>query len=253
MTTLSLITATYNAEATIRHCLQSVSGQTYTPEHLIIDGCSTDNTAAIARDYRGHKLNVFTGPDKGIYDAMNKGIRQTTGEIVGILNADDFYASPTVLQDVVQAFEDPAVDACYGDLCYVEYEDTGKIVRYWRSYDYDYRKFYHGWMPPHPTFFVRRSAYERFGFFNLELGSAADYELMLRFLVRHRLHTVYIPKLMVRMRTGGVSNAALTNRLRANRMDRKAWSVNGLRPYPWTLTLKPLRKLSQWLVTPPKR
>ncbi len=252
MNKTSLITATYNTAATLPHCLESVANQTLQPEHLLIDGCSTDRTLEIAREYAGHQLQIFSEPDNGIYDAMNKGISKATGDIVGILNADDFYASPFVLENVAKVFEDSSVDACYGDLCYVDYQDTDKVVRYWRSNKYNYQKFYWGWMPPHPTFFVRKSVYQKYGLFNLDLGSAADYELMLRFLVRHHLKTAYIPKVLVKMRIGGVSNATFTNRIKANRMDRLAWSVNGLRPYPWTLTLKPLRKIGQWIFNKPR-
>jgi glycosyltransferase len=124
------------------------------------------------------------------------------------------------------------------------------IVRYWCSGTFQPQKFYWGWMPPHPTFYLRRSVYEKYGLFNLELGSAADYEIMLRFLLKHRIRVAYIPEVMVHMRTGGTSNASVGNRLRANRMDRKAWEVNGLRPYPWTLPAKPLRKIPQWFVRP---
>ena len=147
-------------------------------------------------------------------------------------------------------FENPAVQACFGDLVYVDAENTDKVVRYWKAGDYDAGKFYRGWMPPHPTFFVRASVYEQFGMFNLELGTAADYELMLRFLLKHGLQAAYIPMVMVAMRTGGKSNASISNRLAANKMDRKAWRVNGLKPYPWTLTMKPLRKVGQWVVKP---
>ena len=125
-----------------------------------------------------------------------------------------------------------------------------RIVRYWKSGDYNPQKFYHGWMPPHPTFFVRRAIYEKYGLFNLELSSAADYELMLRFLLKHKITTTYIPEVLVKMRTGGMSNASLKNRFRANRMDRKAWEVNGLKPYPWTLWMKPLRKVGQFFSKP---
>jgi len=125
-----------------------------------------------------------------------------------------------------------------------------RVVRYWRAGDYDVNKFYGGWMPPHPTFFVRRSVYEKYGSFNLSLGSAGDYELMLRFLVRHKITTAYIPEVLVYMRTGGMSNVSLKNRIMANRMDRKSWAVNGLKPYPWTLLLKPLRKIPQFFLKP---
>lgn len=125
--------------------------------------------------------------------------------------------------------------------------NTDKIVRNWRSGSFSLSKFYWGWMPPHPTFFVRRSVYEKFGLFNLELGSAADYEIMLCFLVKHKLQAAYISEVVVHMRTGGVSNSSMKNRLLANKMDRLAWKVNGIRPYPWTLAMKPLRKIPQWI------
>lgn len=132
-------------------------------------------------------------------------------------------------------------------LASVQAQDSKWIVRTWRSGGYDSRKLYWGWMPPHPTFFVRRRVYERFGGFNTALGSAADYELMLRFLLKHRIRAVYIPEVLVHMRVGGMSNATLRRRLRANRLDREAWRVNGLRPYPWTIWAKPIRKLPQWV------
>ena len=121
-------------------------------------------------------------------------------------------------------------------------------MRHWKSGTFTPGKFYWGWMPPHPTFFVQREVYQRHGLFNLELGSAADYEIMLRFLVKHQLSATYIPEVLVKMRTGGVSNASFANRLAANRMDRKAWDVNNLRPYPWTIIMKPVRKISQWFL-----
>ena len=246
MSAISLVTATFNAAQSLEMCLKSVSTQRSLFEHIIIDGCSTDSTLSIASSFTGHSLRIVSEPDNGIYDAMNKGIRLAEGEVIGVLNADDFYASSEVLASVAGVFEDNRVDACYGDLCYVAGADCRKIVRYWRSGGYDWRKMYWGWMPPHPTFFVRRRVYEAYGLFNLELGSAADYELMLRFLVRYRIRVAYIPEILVCMRTGGVSNATVANRVRANRMDRKAWDVNGLKPYPWTLWCKPLRKLPQY-------
>lgn len=243
----SIITACYNSADTLPQTLQSVKCQIDTTvEHLIIDGGSTDNSLDIAAGVLPTS-QIYSGKDEGIYDAMNKGITIARGDIIGILNSDDFYASSGVLKKVAAAFRDINTDASYGDLCYMSANDTKRIVRYWRSNAYDYRNFYWGWMPPHPTFFVRKSIYDRFGLFNLDLGSAADYELMLRFLVRHRLNTAYIPETLVKMRSGGVSNSNLANRLRANRMDRMAWRVNNLRPYPWTLVLKPLRKIGQWM------
>ena len=254
---ISIITATYNASSTIADCLASVNAQTVPVEHLIVDGASTDNTLDIVREITP-LTHILSEPDKGIYDAMNKGIRLATGDVIGILNADDFYSSPDVLAKVAEVFTDPEVEACYGDLLYVTGKagaekggrgetNNFKTVRYWRSGSYTPEKFYWGWMVPHPTFFVRRSVYKRFGTFKLDLGSAADYEIMVRFLVKHRIKTAYIPEVLVKMRTGGVSNATVKNRIQANIMDRKAWEVNDLKPYPWTILLKPIRKIPQWL------
>jgi len=244
--TVSIITATFNAETTLSDCIESVSEQSVDVEHIIIDGASTDGTLKLVEHYRDSLAKVVSEPDKGIYDAMNKGLKLATGDVIGILNADDFYSSGDVLEKISAIFSDADVDACYGDLVYVDSKDTNKVTRYWHSSKFNSRKFYWGWMPPHPTFFVRRSVYEKQGLFNLNLGSAADYEIMLRFLLKQRLKVVYIPEVLVRMRTGGESNVSLSNRLKANRNDKKAWVVNGLRPYPWTILFKPLRKVGQW-------
>jgi len=164
------------------------------------------------------------------------------------LHGDDFYAHDKVLGAVVDVFEKQNVDSCYGDLLYVDKNDKNKVIRYWKSSEYKPGKFKQGWMPPHPTFFVKREIYEKYGLFNLNLGSAADYELMLRFLLKFKVTTVYIPQVLIKMRTGGISNASLKNRIRANRMDRMAWEVNSLKPYPWTLWMKPLRKIGQYFL-----
>ncbi len=256
--TISIITATYNGAATIADCLASVNAQSVPLAHIIIDGASSDTTLDIVRTISPNAL-IVSEPDHGIYDAMNKGLKLATGEVIGILNSDDFYPAPDTLAKVAAVFANPEIEACYGDLLYVTEKagakegggravNTFETVRYWRSGTFTPEKFSWGWMAPHPTFFVRRSVYERFGCFNLELGSAADYEIMIRFLVKHRIRTAYIPEVLVKMRTGGVSNASINNRIQANRMDRKAWQVNGLKPYPWTIWLKPLRKIPQWFL-----
>lgn len=264
MTTISIITAVRNGAATIGDALTSLGEQSVPCEHVVIDGASTDATVDLVRRL-SPASHVFSAPDCGIYDAMNKGIALTSGDIIGILNADDYYASAEVLAKVIAVFRDPAVMSCYGDLEYVHDSDPGlwalnnegiqnsklryqncKVVRSWQSGSFCPNKFRWGWMPPHPTFFVRRSVYETYGDFRLDMGSAADYELMLRLLLKERITAAYIPEVLVRMRVGGTSNASLQNRFKANRMDRRAWEVNGLRPYPWTIMLKPLRKLPQY-------
>ena len=244
---ISVITAVLNGERTIRDCMESVQKQTCPAEHIIVDVGSTDGTLEIVRVYAEKTDRLVSGLDCGIYDAMNKGISLATGDVVGILNADDFYPNADVLVKVARIFGDESVDACYGDLDYVDDLDTGRVVQRWRSGPYDINRFYHGWMPPHPAFFVRKTCYETFGHYRLDMGSAADYELMLRLLLKHGRTAAYIPEVLVHMRTGGTSNASLLNRIMANRMDRKAWRVNGLKPWPWTLIFKPLRKVVQYL------
>ena len=250
MVRLSIITVAYNASRTINDCLDSVKNQTFAAEHIVIDGKSGDGTMTIVESYRPHLGAVISEADSGIYDAMNKGVLLATGDVVGILNADDFYVDDEVLGEVAKTFEDPRIDACFGDLQYVDAKTPQKIIRQWKAGSYNPAKFYWGWMPPHPTFFVRSTVYEKYGLFNLDLGSAADYEIMLRFLLKHKINAVYLPRVLVKMRTGGASNATFKNRLRANIMDRKAWVINRLNPHPWTLVLKPIRKVPQYLLRP---
>jgi glycosyltransferase len=195
-----------------------------------------------------HVAKWVSEEDDGIYDAMNKGIRLATGDIIGILNSDDIYTGPSVLSGIARAFSDPAVMTVYADLQYVHPENMDRIIRTWRTGPFRKEKFYYGWMPPHPTFFVRKEVYRQTGLFNTDLRSAADYEIMLRILLKHGLSTLYVPDVIVRMRAGGMSNASLWNRLRANKEDRMAWKLNGLQPYFFTLYLKPLRKVHQFLI-----
>jgi glycosyltransferase len=217
-------------------------------EHILIDGRSSDRTIEIAKGYQGHFARIESEPDNGIYDAMNKGISLASGDIIGILNADDSFACPAVTEWVTDAFSDPAVMACYGDLEYVSQNDPSRVVRRWISGTFSGDKFYNGWMPPHPTLFLRRKLYDRYGGYRQDLGTSADYEFMLRIFVKHGVTAHYIPKVLVRMRAGGASNHSLRARWRANRNDARAWRTNGLRPRPWTLIAKPLRKVGQWRV-----
>ncbi len=249
---ISIITACRNSEAVIGHCIESVLSQDYPSEHIIVDGCSSDNTLAIVRRYSSRIARVISEPDQGMYDAMNKGIAAATGDLLGILNSDDYYAHEGVLSRVAGALESSGADSCYGDLVYVDPRDTSKVVRRWKSRPYERKLFLRGWMPPHPTFFVRRAVYEKLGSFRLDLGTAADYELMLRFLMKHGISTCHIPEVLVVMRTGGAAGRSLFTRLRANRADKRAWKVNGLKPRPWTIVVKPLSKMGQFLFRAPK-
>jgi glycosyltransferase len=245
---ISIITATYNSAATVRDTLECIRTQRHPLiEHIVVDGASGDNTLDIVKDFP-HVAKLVSEKDKGIYDAMNKGIGMATGEVVGILNSDDVYTDDKVLSDVAAAFEDQNVMTVYADLQYVHQENLQKVLRNWVSGPFRRRNFYYGWMPPHPTFFVRREIYNSVGLFLPQLRSSADYELMLRILLKHGYCANYIPRVIVKMRAGGASNASLHNRLLANREDRMAWKVNGLHPYFFTLYMKPLRKISQFVI-----
>lgn len=244
---LSIITVCLNSRATIEDTILSVQAQTHREiEHIVIDGGSADGTLEILEKYRGRIALIVSESDNGIYDAMNKGIAVAGGEVIGILNADDLYATDGTLEKVCAVFSDSAIDACYGDLAYVHPHDLTRVIRFWKAGVFRRSRLFYGWMPPHPTFFVRKSCYADYGKYRTDLGSSADYELMLRFLLKHQVTPAYIPETLVRMRTGGASNASLKKRLQAHLMDWRSWQVNGLHPYPWTLPLKPLRKIHQW-------
>lgn len=245
---VSLITVSFNSAETIEDCIRSVLSQDYPDiEYIIIDGASKDGTIELIEKFRDRIAQLVSEPDKGIYHAMNKGIDLCTGEIVGVINSDDMYADEKVISDVVRTMQESKTDSCYGDLVYVDPLDTSRVVRRWNSGGFDKKKFLKGWMPPHPTFFLRRHCYEKFGKFNLSFKTSADYELMLRMLYKEGLSTAYLNRVMVHMRTGGQSNLSLKNRIKANREDRLAWKVNDLKPGFFTTIRKPLSKLTQFL------
>ncbi len=247
---VSIITAALNRVGTIEECVGSVTDQSHADiEHIVVDGGSTDGTLNVIRRHEARIARWTSEPDRGIYDALNKGVRMATGDIIGVLNADDFYADRRVIEDVVCAFERTGSDSCYGDLVYVYSHDTDRVIRYWVSGEYRPGSFRsRGWMPPHPTLFVRRRVYERFGLFkDADFRIAADYELMLRFIERYRVSTHYIPRVLVKMRMGGVSNRSVRDMLRKSYEDYRAWRLNGLRPSLFTITMKNLRKLPQFL------
>lgn len=244
---VSIITVCFNSASTIVDAIRSVSEQSHSDiEHIIIDGASSDQTIDLIQQEQGRLSVIVSEPDKGIYDAMNKGIKLAKGEIIGTLNSDDLYADENVIADVVRRFSDSSCEGLYADLVYVDRKDPAKIVRYWKSGDYRPGSFRKGWMPPHPTFFVCREVYEKFGAFTTLLKSAADYEIMLRLIHKHHIRLSYLPRVIVRMRVGGKSNVTLMNRIRANREDKRAWEINGLRPGPFTFVRKPLSKVEQF-------
>jgi glycosyltransferase len=244
---ISIITATWNCAATLGDCLASVAGQSYPDrEHIIIDGASSDGTQDLIARHAGQLAYSISEPDRGIYDALNKGIAQASGAVVGLLHADDLYADPEVLARIAAAFADPAVEAVYGDLVYVAKADTRRVIRHWRAGAFHPKRLRHGWMPPHPTLYLRRSLYERHGSFDTRYRIAADYDLMLRILSQLNGRAVYLPEVLVRMRVGGVSNRSLRHILRKSWEDYRALRSNhmgGLGALIW----KNLSKLPQFL------
>lgn len=246
---ISIITVCFNSSKTISRTIESVLNQKGIHlEYLIIDGASKDNTVQIAESYRKkfEEKNVdyiiVSEKDKGIYDAMNKGVHLATGDIIGILNSDDCYASDDVLSTVVDTFWITQAQTLYGNLLYVK---NGKPYRYWKSRIF--HSFKHGWMPPHPAFFVTKETYEKYGAYRLDCGINADYEFMLRLLEKEKVTTVWLDKIFVYMAAGGTSGNGLSSRIQAFRNDTIAWKVNGLKVPFYTIYLKKLRKISQFI------
>jgi glycosyltransferase involved in cell wall biosynthesis len=210
---ISIITVTYNNASVIKDCLESVKSQKYNNiEHIIIDGGSTDETLSILESKRKQLSVVLSEADKGIYDAMNKGIKLATGDIIGFLNSDDIYSSSEVLLKVANLFKnEPYLDSCYADLVYTDQFNTSKNIRYFGSSEYKQGLFSKGWCPGHTTFFVRRSIYERYGNFDLNFRLASDFDLIMRFLEKYKIKSRYIPEIWVKMRLGGVTNKSFKN------------------------------------------
>lgn len=250
---ISVITVSFNALATLGGTLNSVASQQYkNVEHIVVDGGSTDGTVELLASGPGRLSNWISEPDRGIYDAMNKAIAMATGEVVGTLNADDMYADDSVLVQVAEVFADPTVDACYADLVYVDQIDASKIIRYWKSRSYEDGLFERGWMPAHPTFFVRRSVYERFGGFDLSFPRQADFELTMRFLAIHKIKTVYVPEIWIRMRMGGVSNNSVRGVIKGNLEAWRACRKNGLDVGMFFIPRKILSRIPQFFSRPSK-
>jgi glycosyltransferase involved in cell wall biosynthesis len=245
---ISIITVCYNSAATIERAMQSVLAQNYPDvEYIVIDGGSTDGTVDIIKKYQSRIAHFVSEKDGGIYDAMNKGIASTTGDVVGILNSDDLYADNTVLSAVMAVFAaDSAIDAAYGNIAYFNKETPTKFSRYWKAGTFSRAKMRNGWMPPHPAFFVRRAYYEQHGNFRLDFGTAADYELLLRFMLSD-IRMRYLDRTLVHMQAGGTSGKNFGTRWRAWDLLRKAWIVNGKRPPLFLIERRILSKLSQYL------
>jgi glycosyltransferase len=245
---VSVITVCFNSATSIADTLDSVAAQTHPDiEHIVIDGASTDDTAAVIRAHGKHLARSICEPDRGIYDAMNKGLQLATGDLVGFLNADDVFAHRGVVASIARAaLHDPAADAVYGDIVYVRAEGPEQVLRYWRSGEFSRSKLRFGWMPPHPTFYVRADRLAQIGPFDDRLRIAADYDFVLRSLARPNARAVYVRDVLVRMRAGGASNRSVKAMLRKSREDLWALKRNGIGGWP-TLICKNLRKLPQFL------
>ncbi len=246
---ISVITATYNSERTLIDTIRSLQIQTFQSfESVFIDGNSKDSTLDIINRSELEQKQVYSEPDEGIYQAMNKGIAHAKGDVIGFLNSDDFYADENVLKDVAFLFKDPEVDACYGNLCYVGKQNKNKIVRHWKSESFKAGMFQKGWVPPHPTFFARREVYEKYGGFDTSFKIAADYELLLRMFEVEKIKTVYLPKVLVHMRLGGETNKSIQNIISQNQEIWKALKKHNLNPTLWSYFLsKTMNRLSQYL------
>lgn len=244
---ITIITVVYNGEQTIGDTVASVLSQSHPLiEYIIVDGASSDRTLAVIKKNINSISKVISAPDRGIYDAMNKGIGLATGDIIGMLNSDDLYVNRHVISKIARIFEDPSVDACYTDLLYVDRTNTDKIIRYWKSKSYRDGLFEKGWVPPHPTFFVRRSIYEQFGNFDLQFKIAADYELMLRLIALGKIKAIYLPEVTIKMRMGGTTNRSLNNILKQNCEIYAAARKHGLQLSPLFFLLKLCEKLPQF-------
>lgn len=246
---VSIITVCYNSAETIEQTIKSVLMQTYDNiEYIIVDGKSSDGTMNIVNRHQNGIAKVVSEKDNGIFDAFNKGVGLASGEITTILNSDDFYIKKDAIEKVVELFQEKEVDSVYADLVCVNWDDTDKITRYVRSGEYHPRRFEFGWMPTHPTFFVRREAYEKYGNFNTWMKISNDYELILRFLYKHKLSAAYLPEVILKMREGGNSSGSLITRYKANMEDRQSWKVNKLKAPFYAMYMKPLRKLPQFII-----
>ncbi len=249
---ITIVTAVYNRAATIAEAIASVASQTYPDiEHLVIDGASRDDTLAVIEANRHPALRLVSEPDRGIYDALNKGFALASGEVLGLVHSDDFLAHSQVIERVIAAFADPQVDAVYGDLDYVSAADPRQVIRRWKSGRFAAGKLRWGWMPPHPALFIRRRLWEQRGIYDPDFRIAGDYDAILRWFGAGRfggpIKAAYLPEVLVKMRTGGESNRSLGRILLKSREDYRALRINRVGGLG-ALVVKNLRKFSQFVV-----
>lgn len=244
---ISIITVVWNRAATISQAIESVQRQSYpNVEHIIQDGGSTDGTLEVINGMANAQTNVVSERDHGIYDAINRGITRATGDVIGLLHSDDLFAHDDVLADVARAFQDPNIQAVFGDLDYVAAEDTSRVIRHWRNGEFSRAKLARGWMPPHPTLYLRRDVFDTYGLYNTDFRIAADYDAILRYFGRAGVQSAYLPQVMIKMRMGGASNASVKHILRKSREDLTALRRNGIGGVG-TLAWKNLSKLGQFI------
>lgn len=244
---ISVITVTYNSADTVRDTIDSVLGQDYPfVEYIVVDGNSSDGTVEIVKSYGDRISKFISEPDRGIYDALNKGISMATGDVIGFMHSDDTFTGSDVLKTVAEAFETGNTDSVYGDLVYVNKQDPWKVIRHWRSGSITRQKVERGWMPPHPTFYVRSEIYRNHGGFNTDYRISADYDFMVRMLHKKNISTCYIPMIMVKMRVGGKSNRSLSNIIKKVKEDVTVMKSNGLNFWV-SILYKNLSKINQFI------
>ena len=247
---VTIITVTFNSAKTLADCLESVYMQSSPDiEHIIVDGASSDDTLNVIKNTPNRVTHIISEPDTGIYDAINKGIEVSNGEIIGLLHADDIFASENTLSTIIAKFNNNVIDGVYGDLLYVSQEDVSDVIRYWRSKRFDERLLRYGWMPAHPTLFLKKSIYEKYGTYNTKLKIASDYDFMLRIMLIKGHKIYYLAKVITKMRIGGASNKSMQNILRKSKEDYLAIKLNKIPNPILVLFLKNLSKIPQYFNT----
>ena len=245
---ISIVTAVWNRAATIGQAIESVQAQSYANiEHVIQDGVSTDGTLDVVQRLATPQTSIESTPDKGIYDAINKGIARATGDVIGLMHSDDFLAHDQVIERIAKAFEDPNVDAVFGDLDYISASDPSRIIRHWKTGAFTPARLARGWMPPHPTLYLRREVFEQHGVYDTSFRIAADYDAILRYFGTAGIRSAYLPEVLVKMRVGGESNASLGRIMRKSREDLRALRRNQIGGIG-ALALKNISKIKQFLV-----
>lgn len=254
MQKVSIITVTYNSVLTIRDTIESILCQDYPNiEYILIDGASTDGTVELVASYGERISHFISEPDQGMYDALNKGLALATGDLIGILNSDDVYSHSQVITTVVNAMQNAQADCVFADLVYVSPTNLDKVVRYYSSATFSPRRFAYGWMPAHPTVFIKRWAYDCYGYFKTDYAIAADYELLIRFLFTHQLPYAYVPQVWVKMRTGGISTSNLMSNWILNREIVRACAENNISTNLFKVFSKYFTKIFQLVNRPNKK